>query len=598
MTDTSHGQTDSTSVYLAPPGRTRLFRLYGRVVPASLRARIRRRMSSSLRDQLLRLVAIRTSRQGGGISRIWAGRRLRTMVEPELAVARTEQWHVIASVLPQPSHLAIRRLVADEVEALLRQAGVPYFWVRGYRRIASVVAVPASARPTVLAALRQHGAHRPLYLAPVSDDRVGKPRLAQRSRERRLRHLAVIRVSRYVVDASGSLLFGTECGCDIEFWPEKDGRLWAPRPNRMVDSVPVHGDQIRLPEADFTPFAPRTSTGPELLTRVEFAGRTLTDVPFPIDVVYTWVDGADPAWQARRDMALQKTGRPALAQSANEGRYADHDELRYSLRSLRMYAPWVRKVWLVTDDQVPPWLRLDRPDLEVVSHKQIFRDPTALPVFNSHAIEAQLHHIEGLAEHFLYLNDDVFFGRPLLPQHFFTPNGLSKVFPSRAKVPPGPVDPAVDIPSSAAGKNNRRLIERDFRLRLVTKMKHTPHALRRSLLWEIERRYAEEISDTIRQPFRSPTDVSLASSLYQHYAYATGRAVLGELRNLYVDISSPEFAPVLTLLGVKRNYDVFCLNDTVSNGQEHQAQTRLVQSFLARYFPIPSPWEEQDEHFS
>lgn len=129
-------------------------------------------------------------------------------------------------------------------------------------------------------------------------------------------------------------------------------------------------------------------------------------------------------------------------------------------------------------------------------------------------------------------------------------------------------------------------------------MKHTPHALRRSLLWEIERRYAEEISDTIRQPFRSPTDVSLASSLYQHYAYATGRAVLGELRNLYVDISSPEFAPVLTLLGVKRNYDVFCLNDTVSNGQEHQAQTRLVQSFLARYFPIPSPWEEQDEHFS
>src|SRR5690606_16735051 len=145
--------TDSTWVHLAPPGRGRLFRLCGRAAPGSLRARDRRRMASSRRPQPLRLVAIRSSPQGGGTRRAWAGRRMRALAAPEPARARTGQWHVIASVLPQPGHLAIRRLVADEVEALLRQAGVPYFWVRGYRRIASVVAVPASARPTVLAAL-------------------------------------------------------------------------------------------------------------------------------------------------------------------------------------------------------------------------------------------------------------------------------------------------------------------------------------------------------------------------------------------------------------------------------------------------------------
>lgn len=595
MTESSHSHTTSVA-YVTIPRRTRLFRLYGRVVPAWVRARIRRRMSSGFRAQMLRLVAIRSVRHGGGLGQRWAARRLRHLAETGLAVVRTEQRHVIATVMPEANHLAVRRMVTAELETVLRRAGVEYFWVRGYRRLAGAVAVPASARPAVLAALAQNARRRPIYLAKVVNDRVGRLRPIQRWQLRRLSRTAVIRICRYAVDPGGSLVIGAESGCDIEFWEEVDGQLWAPRANRMVDSVPIQGGRVALPEADFTPFAPRSQTGPLLLTRPEFTGRTITDITFPIDVVYTWVDGADPAWQARRDAALRDCGQPPLAQSANQGRYADHDELRYSLRSLRLYAPWVRKVWLVTDEQVPDWLRLDRPDLEVVFHKQIFGDAAALPVFNSHAIEAQLHHIDGLAEHFLYLNDDVFLGRPLLPQHFFEPNGLSKFFPSRAKVPPGPVDPATDIPSSAAGKNNRRLIERDFGIRLVTKMKHTPHALRRSLLREIEQQYPEELAATIRQRFRGPTDVSLASSLYQHYAFATGRAVFGELRNLYVDISSPEFEPALTLLAAKRNYDVFCLNDTVSDGQQMQKQVRTVQSFLRRYFPVPSPWERVGEH--
>lgn len=113
------------------------------------------------------------------------------------------------------------------------------------------------------------------------------------------------------------------------------------------------------------------------------------------------------------------------------------DELRYSLRSLDQYAPWVRTVHLVTDDQIPAWLRTHTPGLHVVSHKEIFDDPNQLPTFNSHAIESQLHHIEGLSEHFLYFNDDVFLERPAVPQDFFLTNGLTKIFPSKALIPRG-----------------------------------------------------------------------------------------------------------------------------------------------------------------
>ena len=44
------------------------------------------------------------------------------------------------------------------------------------------------------------------------------------------------------------------------------------------------------------------------------------------------------------------------ALAANDSRYISRDELRYSLRSVDMYADWVRHVYLVTDNQVPPWL--------------------------------------------------------------------------------------------------------------------------------------------------------------------------------------------------------------------------------------------------
>ena len=147
---------------------------------------------------------------------------------------------------------------------------------------------------------------------------------------------------------------------------------------------------------------------------------------FAVDVVYTWVDGADPVHAAKRARWLSRRG--AVHDNGLEAaRFRDNEELRYSLRSLQRFAPWVRRVILATDGQRPSWLRADHPKVRVVDHRE-FIPGEYLPTFNSHVIEAYLHAVPGLSEHYLYMNDDVFLARPCRKTDFFTSNGLPLAF--------------------------------------------------------------------------------------------------------------------------------------------------------------------------
>ena len=102
-----------------------------------------------------------------------------------------------------------------------------------------------------------------------------------------------------------------------------------------------------------------------------------------------------------------------------ENRFRQRNELMYSLRSVEKFAPFVRKIHVVVaDGQVPAFLNISHPKIELVQHSQIFKDPSNLPTFNSLAIEANLLNIPGLSDYFLYFNDDIFLG------HNVTPNDL------------------------------------------------------------------------------------------------------------------------------------------------------------------------------
>ncbi|MCL2629383.1 MAG: Stealth CR1 domain-containing protein [Alphaproteobacteria bacterium] len=137
-----------------------------------------------------------------------------------------------------------------------------------------------------------------------------------------------------------------------------------------------------------------------------------------IDLVYMWVDGSDKKWQAKRNAALVGKN---LGTTVSANRWRDNDELKYSLRSAEKFAPWINHIYIVTDNQRPKWLK-DNKKITIVDHKKII-DKKFLPLFNSSAIEYNVHKIPGLSEHFLFANDDMFFGRLVKPNFFFDPSG-------------------------------------------------------------------------------------------------------------------------------------------------------------------------------
>ena len=139
-----------------------------------------------------------------------------------------------------------------------------------------------------------------------------------------------------------------------------------------------------------------------------------------IDFVVAWVDGSDKAWLNEKS----KYQADAMREDDSSVRYRDWDNLKYWFRAIEQYAPWVRMIHFVTWGHVPAWLNVDNPRLHIVRHED-YIPREYLPTFNSHTIELNLHRIPGLAERFVYFNDDMFLNRPVLPEDFFI-NGLPR----------------------------------------------------------------------------------------------------------------------------------------------------------------------------
>lgn len=170
-----------------------------------------------------------------------------------------------------------------------------------------------------------------------------------------------------------------------------------------------------------------------------------------IDFVVTWVDGGDPAWQADKAKYTPNQGSDTRAE-----RYRDWDQLKYWFRGVEKFAPWVRKIHFVTWGHVPSWLDTSNPKLHIVNHRDYIPEEY-LPTFNADTIELFMHRIEGLAEHFVYFNDDCFCIAPLTPDHFFH-DGLPRDLLAFQPVVANPISPAM----SYLYLNNTMLLARHF----------------------------------------------------------------------------------------------------------------------------------------
>jgi glycosyltransferase involved in cell wall biosynthesis len=461
----------------------------------------------------------------------------------------------------------------------LEDSGVPFVLVRN-DGLAHLLAVPVEQRARALQALATQLQGKPVY-GELITPRGAAPGAVLAERLEGVGGIAGVRVFKPVTSKSRTLRYGPAYGCTVEFWDEDDdGWRNSPRSNTLLGR--------RLPSLE--PTAKLQVGEHDYPTLTQFTKQLMWDVDFPVDVVYTWVDDTDPAWRERRDNVRRRLDMPVDDADSGDVRFRNRDELRYSLRSLAMFAPWVRNIYLVTDDQTPDWLDTDQPGIEVVSHRDMFPDQSWLPTFNSHAIESQLHRIDGLAEHFLYLNDDVFIGRPLGASSFFLSNGVAKLFRSPTPVPPSEPSPD-DEGYFAAAKNNRALLEEAFGRVATHGFLHAPHPLRRSVLSEIAERFPEQVSATARNPFRANTDLSITSSLHHHYGYLTGRSVPSAISCSYINVGNYEHHSVLSRLLAARSHDVFCIGESADAEVPVDEQDRVLRAFLNAYFPVPSRFE-------
>ena len=314
-----------------------------------------------------------------------------------------------------------------------------------------------------------------------------------------------------------------------------------------------------------------------------------TDVQFPVDVVYTWVNHRDPGW---RRHWLQVVGHPPEDEECDTrglDRYMNRDELKFSLRSVAEFAPWVRRIFVVTNCAPPEWLDLSNPQIVWVDHHAVIPEEH-LPTFNSHAIESRLHHVPGLADHFLYFNDDFFLMRPTLASDFFEATGVSKSFLEEYGSVHGDVD-GDDPDYLNAARNGRRLIEGAFGRSVTALHKHTPYALRRDVLLEVEQRFPEPIARTTASRFRDPANISMVSFLYHHYAYVTARAIPAPSNAMLIKPQTARYERKLQQLldGGKAPVSL-CLNDGGGSlGYPHW--NRHVVEFLETSFPEKSPFE-------
>lgn len=133
-----------------------------------------------------------------------------------------------------------------------------------------------------------------------------------------------------------------------------------------------------------------------------------------IDFVILWVDGNDSEWIKEKNKYQKKV----VDDSNSVNRYRDWGVLPYWFRAVERFAPWVRKVHFVTWGHIPTFLKTETPKLHIVCHDE-FIPEEYLPTFSSHTIEMNIHRIPGLAEHFVYFNDDMFLLKNFTKEDFF-----------------------------------------------------------------------------------------------------------------------------------------------------------------------------------
>jgi len=300
--------------------------------------------------------------------------------------------------------------------------------------------------------------------------------------------------------------------------------------------------------------------------------KTFSKPPFPIDVVYTW-KGED---------------------ISDDPRLSYNFELKYSLRSIEMYLPWINKIYILMNNKMQPsWIK-ENDKIIIVEHLDTFPSAKYLPNTNSNAIETTIANIKDLSEHYIYFNDDLFIGRKAKYTEFFTPNGKAIVH-----------DYITKNTTSILKDNKKNKLNIKFPLSYDDIHKHIPVPQIKSLVLDFNKKYADYI-DWIRMTKKRKDkgfDICEKNNLNSpcqqvhypiyKYMYLKNKATVTNHTNnlVYIPNIDPDFSKKLKkLLHDKPLF--FCINDAETDIKKREKLPKIMLKFFNAYYPKKASFEK------
>lgn len=133
-----------------------------------------------------------------------------------------------------------------------------------------------------------------------------------------------------------------------------------------------------------------------------------------IDIVIPWLNPTEKWFSEYKN----------YCENENPARIRDLNTIRPTIKSILKNLSWVRYIWLIVydEEQIPTdWEELQNKKIKFVFHRDIV-PKEFIPNFNSIVTECFAHKIEGLAENFIWANDDMIFVKPVPKEFYFKNN--------------------------------------------------------------------------------------------------------------------------------------------------------------------------------
>lgn len=320
-----------------------------------------------------------------------------------------------------------------------------------------------------------------------------------------------------------------------------------------------------------------------------------------IDIVYTWVDANDSRFKDQLHKFLDPAAPLIHTQAINPERFRDNGELRYSLRSVEAFAPWVRRIHIVTNGQTPRWLKTNDKRIRIVSHDMIFTNRAYLPTYNSNAIELQIHKIPNLSRRFLYLNDDCFLGRAVSRSDFMTGSRGTCVYFEPIRLSYNTHRGSLVSRSYAY---THRIVEKLWgRKSLRFLPAHVPQLYDKEILAYLEGLLSKKFQQTSSHRFRTPNDLVLRI-LYFFYLLESREQRENKHKAKLLKWGSDDYTLLMLENHLfkmwraffhifRKRIKFFCINDDLGDVSPDNLILPSLRIFLRAYFSRPSSFEKK-----